>query len=82
MTDYTKQIDEMYISLDDYLHLCKEIQEQINDEESFNGLNTYADTDEFIASLNKSERLDLLSQLQNRLIVWLKANYKKAKRKK
>lgn len=82
MNDYTKQIDDMCLTLDDYVHLCREIQEQINDVESFNGLNTYADTDEFIASLNKAERLDLLKQLQDRLIDWLKENYKKSRRKK
>ena len=81
MTDYTKQIDNMALKPDDYAWICEDIQEQINNEE-FNGLYTYADTDEFIASLSKAERLDLLSQLQDRLIVWLKANYKKAKRKK
>jgi hypothetical protein len=79
--DYTRQIDEMKLKPDDYVCLCEDIQEQINEEE-FNGVYTYADTDEFITRLSKEERLNLLSQLQNRLIAWLKTNLKKAKRKK
>jgi hypothetical protein len=51
-TDYTKQIDEMKLKPDDYVWLCEDIQEQINSDE-FNGLYTYADTDEFINSLSK-----------------------------
>lgn len=80
-TDYTKQIDEMQLKPDEYVDLCEDIQEQINEDE-FNGIYTYADTDDLISSLSKEERLNLLSQLQDRLIVWLKENYKKAKRKK
>jgi hypothetical protein len=78
--DYTKQIDDMNVKLDELLNLCLEIQEQL-DEDEFNGLWTYADTDEFITSLDKAQRLDLLSQLQNRVIVWLKGNFAKAKKK-
>lgn len=80
--DYTKQIDDMGLKLDDYVGLCLEIQEQINDIDQFIGTYTYSDTDDFIGSLSKEERLNLLNQLQNRLIVWLKTNFKKAKRKK
>lgn len=80
--DYTKQIDDMGLKLDDYVGLCLEIQEQINDIDQFIGTYTYSDTDDFIGSLSKEERLNLLNQLQNRLIVWLKNNFKKAKRKK
>jgi hypothetical protein len=79
--DYTKQIDEMQLKPDDYVWICEDIQEQINEEE-FNGIYTYADTDEFITRLSKEERLNLLSQMQDRLIAWLKDNLKKAKRKK
>jgi hypothetical protein len=56
MIDYTKQIDDMALKPDDYVWLCEDIQEQINYEE-FNGIYT----DEFINSLSKAERLDLLS---------------------
>jgi hypothetical protein len=80
-TDYTKQIDEMQLKPDDYVWICEDIQGQINEEE-FNGIYTYADTDEFITRLSKEERLNLLIQLQDRLIAWLKGNLKKAKRKK
>lgn len=81
MIDYKQQIDNMCLKPDDYVCLCEDIQEQINDDE-FNGTYTYADTDEFITCLSKEERLNLLSQLQNRLVDWLKGNLKKAKRKK
>jgi hypothetical protein len=81
MIDYKQQIDNMGLKPDDYVWLCEDIQEQINSDE-FNGLYTYADTDEFINSLSKEERLNLLSQLQDRLIAWLRDNLKKAKRKK
>lgn len=78
--DYTKQIDSMNVKLDELLNLCLEIQEQINEDE-FNGLWTYADTDEFITLLSKAERLQLLNQLQDRIKNWLKDNLKKAKKK-
>lgn len=78
--DYTKEIDGMNVKLDELLDLCLEIQEQVNEEE-FNGLWTYADTDEFITLLTPNERLVLLSQLQERAIVWLKGNLSKAKKK-
>ncbi len=48
MIDYKQQIDDMCLSLDDYVGLCREIQEQINDVTQFIGTYTYADTDEFI----------------------------------